>query len=104
MERAGYQGNKASNLFPSEERGLHDGKRRRRPSGQPPPLPRELGAAGMFWIGAILVLILVIVVLIAFNSVGGAFDRVESRFVRWIAERRTGWLNRIMLVVNGLGS
>ena len=102
METIGHQAGQASNLLPPDERGFH-GAKRRRPSGQAPPLPRELGAAGKFWIGAILVLIILIVVVIAFNTVEGAFDRQESRFLRWIAERRTGWLNRTMLVVNGLG-
>jgi hypothetical protein len=104
METFGHQTGEASNLVPPGEGGFHGAKRRRRPSGQPPPLPRELGTAGRFWIGAILVLIILIGVVIVFNSVQGAFNRQEGRILRWMAERRTGWLNRTMLAVNGLGS
>jgi membrane-associated phospholipid phosphatase len=104
MEPIGHPAGRASNLLPPDERGSRGAKHPRRPSGQAPPLPRELGTAGRFWLGAIIVLILLIVVLIAFSSVQGSFDRQESRFLRWLAERRTGWMTRTMLVVNGLGS
>src|SRR6266511_2547497 len=96
METIGHQAGQASNLLPPDERGFH-GAKRRRPSGQAPPLPRELGAAGKFWIGAILVLIILIVVVIAFNTVEGAFDRQESRFLRWLAVRR--WRHLVVLVL-----
>jgi membrane-associated phospholipid phosphatase/tRNA A-37 threonylcarbamoyl transferase component Bud32 len=99
-----HEAGQATEILAPDERGLRRSKRRRRPSGQPPPLPRELGAAGKFWIGALVVLLLFIVVLIVFNGASDAFDRRESDFHRWIGERRTGWLNRTMLVANGLGS
>jgi membrane-associated phospholipid phosphatase len=86
-----------------DDRSLR-GSKRRRPTGQPPPLPHELGAAGRFWIWAIVVLIILILVVFFFQGFGDAFDRRESDFLRWIAERRTAWLNRTMLAVNGLGS
>jgi membrane-associated phospholipid phosphatase/tRNA A-37 threonylcarbamoyl transferase component Bud32 len=103
MGTMGHEGQATDVLRPGD-RGLHRSKRRRRPTGQPAPLPRELGTAGRFWIGAILVLFLFIIVLIVFSGFGDAFDRRESDFLRWIAERRTGWLNRTMLAANGLGA
>ena len=78
-------------------------KRHRRPSGQPPPLPRELGAGGRFWIGALVALAAFTVFLLV-TTVGNSIDRQESVLLRWIADRRTGWLDRTMLQVNGLGS
>jgi membrane-associated phospholipid phosphatase len=101
VKTIGREAAPAAELDAADSRGRL--KRRRRPTGQPAPLPRELGAAGKFWIGAIIVLILFIVV-VFLNGFGDAFDRRESDFLRWIAERRTGWMNRIMLAVNGLGS
>jgi len=35
--------------------------------------------------------------------IGNSATHQESAFLRWIAVRRTGWLNRTMLVLNGLG-
>ena len=104
METTGRGTAPATEMRADAGRTIHSAKRRRRPSGQPPPLPHELGAAGRFWVGAIAILLLVIVFLILFNDITGSFDRQESVFLRWIAERRTGWLTRIMLGANGLGS
>jgi tRNA A-37 threonylcarbamoyl transferase component Bud32/membrane-associated phospholipid phosphatase len=88
---------------PGDERGPLTSKRQRRPSGQPPPLPRELGAGGRFWIGALMALVAFTIFLIV-TTVGNSLDRQESVLLRWIGEGRTGWLNRVMLLVNGLGS
>jgi membrane-associated phospholipid phosphatase/tRNA A-37 threonylcarbamoyl transferase component Bud32 len=85
------------------DRGVSRTKRRRRPSGQPPPLPRELGASGRFWIGA-LVFLLAFTIFLLVTQVGNSFDRQESVFLRWIVSWRTGWLNRLALIVNGLGA
>lgn len=79
-------------------------KRRRRPSGQPPPLPKDIGASGRFWIAALVFVALFIVVLILVTQVGAAFEHQESVLSRWFAFHRRGWLNRTMLTFNGLGS
>jgi tRNA A-37 threonylcarbamoyl transferase component Bud32/membrane-associated phospholipid phosphatase len=50
------------------------------------------------------VAVVAFIVLLLVTTVGDVFDRQESVLLRWIAERRTGWMNRAMLVVNGLGS
>jgi tRNA A-37 threonylcarbamoyl transferase component Bud32/membrane-associated phospholipid phosphatase len=89
---------------PVDQRGLPRSKRRRRPSGQPPPLPRELGASGKFWIGALIALLAFFVSLLLVTQAGNSFERQENIFLRWFAVRRTGWLNRAMLEVNDLGS
>jgi tRNA A-37 threonylcarbamoyl transferase component Bud32/membrane-associated phospholipid phosphatase len=86
-----------------DERGLATSKRRRRPSGQPPALPRELGAGGRFWVGALAFLAAFMVFLLV-TQVGNSFERQESVLARWIADWRTGWLNRLALIANGLGS
>jgi membrane-associated phospholipid phosphatase/tRNA A-37 threonylcarbamoyl transferase component Bud32 len=78
-------------------------KRQRRPSGQPPPLPRELGAGGKFWIGA-LVALLAFTVFLLVTQVGNSFEHQENVFLRWIVTWRTGWLNRLALIANGLGA
>ncbi len=85
------------------DRDASRSKRRRRPSGQPPPLPRELGAGGRFWIGA-LVALLAFTVFLLVTQVGNTFEHQENVFLRWIVTWRTGWLNRLALIANGLGA
>src|SRR5437762_2748104 len=43
--------------------GVHQARGRRRPSGEPPPLPRALGRSGRFWIVVMAILAVFIVVL-----------------------------------------
>jgi tRNA A-37 threonylcarbamoyl transferase component Bud32/membrane-associated phospholipid phosphatase len=76
---------------------------RRRPSGTPPPLPRELGASGKLWIALILGLLSFLVFLFIF-PIGPSFARAESAFLKWVAGMRSDPLTRVMLFVNGLGS
>lgn len=78
-------------------------KRRRRPSGKPPPLPRELGLSGKLWI-ALIVGVAAFVMLLFTTPMGVSFERAESAFLRRVAGLRTEALNEVMLVVNGLGS
>jgi tRNA A-37 threonylcarbamoyl transferase component Bud32/membrane-associated phospholipid phosphatase len=88
---------------PAADPGLARSKRQRRPSGRPPPLPRELGAGGRFWLGA-LIFVLAFTIFLLVTQVGNSFEHQENVFLRWIATWRTGWLNRLALIVNGLGA
>jgi tRNA A-37 threonylcarbamoyl transferase component Bud32/membrane-associated phospholipid phosphatase len=56
--------------------------KRRRPSGEPPPLPRQLGVSGRVWIAT--------------------FNRWDSAALRGVAVLRTGWLTTLMLGINAL--
>jgi membrane-associated phospholipid phosphatase/tRNA A-37 threonylcarbamoyl transferase component Bud32 len=57
----------------------------------------------MFWLGALVALVAFTIVLLV-TQIGNSIDRQESVLLRWIASWRTGWMNRMMSVVNGLGS
>ncbi|HEY3211296.1 MAG TPA: lipopolysaccharide kinase InaA family protein [Actinomycetota bacterium] len=103
METIGHDAVPATELRAADERGPIRSKRQRRPSGRPPPLPRELGAGGMFWIGALVFLVAFTIFLLV-TQVGNSFERQESVLSRWIAGWRTGWLNRLALIANGLGA
>src|SRR2546426_8839121 len=83
--------------------GVRQARRRRRPSGEPPPLPRTLGRSGGFWIVMIFGLVAFIAVLIAFQ-VGDPLERAENSFVQWIAGARTAWLTAVVRRANLLGS
>lgn len=78
--------------------------RRRRPSGEPPPLPRQLGASGKLLIG---ITVLVVVGLVTIAIVGSAdthIERFESRIVAQIAGLRTPWLTGVMRAIDDLAS
>lgn len=80
-------------------------RRRRRPSGEPPPLPRKLGRSGKIWIGLVAcVAALLIVIIFFFQPLAGILDRFDSLRLRALASLRTDWLTDWMSLVNGLGS
>jgi membrane-associated phospholipid phosphatase/tRNA A-37 threonylcarbamoyl transferase component Bud32 len=79
-------------------------RRRRRPTGAPPPLPRSIRASGKFWIGALAVLLVAIVVALASPSVREASDRLDSFLLRGIARMRTSWLADIASAIDRIGS
>ena len=76
----------------------------RRPSGEPPPLPRELGRSGKFFLALVAYFTLALVGFLLFPSFEEFFERWDHTRQRWITELRTPGLTRVMLVVNGLGS
>lgn len=77
-------------------------RRRRRPSGTPPPLPKQIGYTGWIW----LILLLGVVV------TGSVWLRVDpgplDRFDGWISDAvtslRTGWLDAVALKAHTVGS
>jgi len=74
--------------------------RRRRPSGAPPPLPRQLGVSGWIWVFLVASFIAIIVLAVAFHSIGNEFERWEVAVLRRVAVVRTGWLTTLMLGIN----
>jgi tRNA A-37 threonylcarbamoyl transferase component Bud32 len=82
------------------QRGPRGAGKRRRPSGEPPPLPRQLGVSGRVWIALGVSLPVVVGVLLAYGALGVAFDRWDSAVLRQVAVLRTGWLTTLMVGVN----
>ena len=79
-------------------------EQRRRPSGEPPALPHELGRSGKFLLLMLLYFVLVLTGFLLFPSLEGVFERLDhGRQVRITGLRSPG-LTRVMLAVNGLGS
>ena len=62
--------------------------RRRRPSGEPPPLPRHLNASGKWWLGLSAVVLLSWAVVVATGSVA-FFDLVDTRVLQAISTIRS---------------
>jgi tRNA A-37 threonylcarbamoyl transferase component Bud32 len=82
----------------------HGGRRYRRPSGEAPPLPRELGRSGKFWIVMVVYFGSVLIGVVFFQPLGGIFDRFDTLRLRWIASLRNDSLTDVMLFVNLLAS
>ena len=77
---------------------------RRRPSGEPPALPHELGRSGKFFLLLVLYFVLVITAFLVFPSLESVFERWDHTRQLWVTDLRTPGLTRVMLVVNGLTS
>jgi tRNA A-37 threonylcarbamoyl transferase component Bud32/membrane-associated phospholipid phosphatase len=91
-------GSETSNSAPAGDQHL-SGKRRR-PSGEPPPLPRKLGVSGVVWIGLAVFLFTIAVFVVAYAALGHSFDRWNSLFLQRLSALRTGWLDPVMVRVD----
>jgi len=76
-------------------------RRRRRPSGAPPPLPRHLETSGVGWLLAAVGLVAVFTVSFVASRHGAAVavTAVDDRVVRWLSGLRSGWLTNGLQVV-----
>src|SRR5436853_6616307 len=89
------------------ERGRHfpgRSAKRRRPSGEAPPLPHDLGRSGTFWIAMVGYLLAVLLIVVFFQPAASLFERWDATRSRWITSLRTGWLTHVALIVNTLVS
>jgi len=83
------------------EGGTHLGRSgsRRRPSGEPPPLPHQIGGTGRFWLLMVGVVAVIMVAIAAFQQ-ARVIVSLDAAILRWLAGLRTHWLTNIMLAVN----
>ncbi|HEY0517847.1 MAG TPA: phosphatase PAP2 family protein [Ilumatobacteraceae bacterium] len=75
-------------------------KRKRRPSGAPPPLPRNIGRSGRGWIAAFFVLIVGMIVTGGSPRARRATDRIDAAVLRGMARERTDWITRVAHAVD----
>jgi serine/threonine-protein kinase RIO1 len=96
----------ASGARSARERLLsyHAEDRRRRPSGEPPPLPRDLGRSGRFWLIMVVYLISVAIGVIVFSPFQRLFEHFDTERTRWLVALRTHQLTNIMLWINAVTS
>ena len=78
-------------------------RRRRRPSGEPPPLPRHLNASGKWWLALSGGVVLAWVVVWATGSVG-LFDVGDTRLLQGLSRVRTPQLVRAAEIAGVLAS
>ena len=69
---------------------------RRRPSGEAPPLPRELGRSGKFWLTMVAYFIGTVIGLWLFEPMARLYEQVDTAILRWIASWRFEPLTTVM--------
>jgi tRNA A-37 threonylcarbamoyl transferase component Bud32 len=77
---------------------------RRRPSGEAPPLPRELGRTGRFWLFMAVYLIASVIGIVLFDPFQFFFERGEAAILRWFASWRSQAVVDVMTIVGLLTS
>jgi tRNA A-37 threonylcarbamoyl transferase component Bud32/membrane-associated phospholipid phosphatase len=78
--------------------------RRRRPSGEAPPLPRALRTSGRLLLAGVGAIVLLIVLLVLIPELGSILTRADLAVVRTIVEFRNDALNSFFLRLDALGS
>jgi tRNA A-37 threonylcarbamoyl transferase component Bud32/membrane-associated phospholipid phosphatase len=78
--------------------------RRRRPSGEAPPLPRTLNRSGQLWLTAAGVVLLVWTAILTNRRTAILVLEADDAVVQWFAGLRTALLTDVMQTVHALGS
>ena len=78
--------------------------RRRRPSGERPPLPRELQASGKFWLVSGIVVLIVWVTLFAWPATTNWWSEQDLVVLNWLVDIRNDVLTDISRALHALGS
>ncbi|MCH7892849.1 MAG: phosphatase PAP2 family protein, partial [Gemmatimonadetes bacterium] len=78
--------------------------RRRRPSGQKPPLPRRLGTSGRVWLVVAVATLALWISLFAFPGTTDWWTRLDHQVLNRFVDIRNTTLTNIMLVLHALGS
>jgi tRNA A-37 threonylcarbamoyl transferase component Bud32/membrane-associated phospholipid phosphatase len=89
---------------PQRHRPEVGGGRRRRPSGEPPPLPHELGRSGRFWLSMVAYFIAVLIGVLLFPSLEALYERWDSERMRWLTNLRSPGLTHVMQLLNVLAT
>jgi membrane-associated phospholipid phosphatase/tRNA A-37 threonylcarbamoyl transferase component Bud32 len=79
-----------------------EARRRRRPTGAAPPLPKTIGVTGWLWMAAVLIVVLSGTVWLHVST--GPLDRVDAVVIRFVTAARTAWLDSIARFLNTMGS
>src|SRR3954447_18086294 len=82
---------------------IHRVRSRRRPSGEPPPLPRHLNASGKWWLAASGAVVLAWIAVAVTGSVS-VFDAADTRVLQAIAQVRSAPLTRVALIAGALAT
>ena len=92
---------------PSAAVGISDGaraRRRRRPTGAPPPLPRSIGVSGKGWLVATGLLGLWVAVTLLSSTARRWTNQLDALILRGIAELRVGWLTSVARAIDRMAT
>jgi tRNA A-37 threonylcarbamoyl transferase component Bud32/uncharacterized membrane protein len=77
-------------------RRLHGPDIRRRPSGEAPPLPRDLGRSGRFWLIVVAYFVGTVIAVWLFEPMAKLYEQVDTAILRWVASWRFEPLTTVM--------
>jgi len=77
---------------------------RRRPSGEAPPLPRNLGRSGKFWLFMVGYFVATLIGVLLFEPMARLYERTDTSFLHLLAGGRNDILTEIMQAVALLAS
>jgi tRNA A-37 threonylcarbamoyl transferase component Bud32/membrane-associated phospholipid phosphatase len=89
---------------PRELAGVSRSRKRRRPSGSPPPLPRNIRASGKFWLIAALLVTLCWLVLFTVKDSGVWMAHRDFTLLQAISNIRSDGLTEVMRALDAIGS
>ena len=72
----------------------------RRPSGEPPPLPHDIGRTGKFWVGIVAYYVVTLAGVLLFRPLAGFFEATDAAILRWFAEARSPLVTDVMQELN----
>jgi membrane-associated phospholipid phosphatase/tRNA A-37 threonylcarbamoyl transferase component Bud32 len=79
-------------------------RRRRRPTGAPPPLPKRIGDTGKWWVTALVVFLLWVLIVVLIPEVRRQTYRFDTEILQLIASLRTAWLTDVMTAIDRLAT
>src|SRR5215207_7067446 len=94
----------AIDVVPGPSSAVRQDRRRRRPTGARPPLPKAVGGTGKVWLVALVALLGWLIVLFVSPAARRLTDRVDSAVLRQIARQRTDWLTDVMTAIDRIGT
>jgi len=89
---------------PRELAGVSRSRKRRRPSGSPPPLPRNIRASGKFWLIAASLVALCWMVLFTVEDSGAWMAHRDFTLLQAISNIRSDALTEVMRALDAIGS
>jgi membrane-associated phospholipid phosphatase/tRNA A-37 threonylcarbamoyl transferase component Bud32 len=91
-------------IAPGPPPAVRQDRRRRRPTGAPPALPKAVGRTGKAWLVALVALLGWLIVLFVSPAARRLTDRVDAAVLRQIARQRTDWLTDVMTAIDRIGT
>ena len=80
----------------------HVGKRHRRPTGAPPPLPKSIGATGVFRLALVVLVVIPGCIWLRVNP--EPLDRFDAAITDAVVSLRSGWLDTLARAVYAAGT